>query len=193
MKRACSCSISASASSASKKRWSTTAPPVDSAAPSTIETLPDQKKPLPVQPRTGSLHPEGPRPAPPLDGEGALRMDDALGLAGGARGEEDAAGVGGMDRIGAGEHLRLGDARAMGEEAVPALDRAALQGFQRIAAARHPPSETSRCRKGNRSRTQRARRARSDPRLQPASIAWKSVFSTCCSNSSTEICEAFSM
>src|SRR3546814_3082188 len=49
-----SCSARNRASSASNTRCRITAPPVENAAPTTIETLPDQKNPLPVQARTGS-------------------------------------------------------------------------------------------------------------------------------------------
>ena len=66
-------------------------------------------------------HREDPWPAPPLDAEGALGVDDSLGQAGGPGREEDAAMVGRGDGRGALRHLCIGHRRATGEESIPAF------------------------------------------------------------------------
>ena len=66
-------------------------------------------------------HGEDARPAPPLHGESTLRVDDALGEAGRARGEEYAARVGRVHRIGAREDLLLVDPVAACDKSLPRL------------------------------------------------------------------------
>ena len=68
------------------------------------------------------------RPAPPLDRQRALRMNDSLGQARRARGKENRAGVGRVGRRGAGIDLRHAHRSAGREEVGPLFHRGAIRG-----------------------------------------------------------------